>query len=301
MIISKIINKLFKMTLIMFLLLSVFTLINYNPEKILRTNIEIKNIEEVPKTEIYLLSNNNYLVEANIYLESNSVEENAKKIIDYLKINNPKLPNGLNGYILNSVVVNKINFEDNNLRISFSKEFIDIENKDLVISGLVYSLTKIPNVNTVEILVEDSYLGDYNYKLNKDIGINKEYLLTNRNDIKQVTIYYYTKINNIEYLTPVTKYVNDEREKVEIIIEELSNNVPDNLVGYLSDKINLLEFQEDNNLMVLNFDDEFKASNDIINQKTMNLIAKSVFENYDLNLVFFQENNKKIDYIKKKQ
>lgn len=301
MIISKIINKLFKMTLIMFLLLSVFTLINYNPEKILRTNIEIKNIEEVPKTEIYLLSNNNYLVEANIYLESNSVEEKAKKIIDYLKINNPKLPNGLNGYILNSVVVNKINFEDNNLRISFSKEFIDIENKDLVISGLVYSLTKIPNVNTVEILVEDSYLGDYNYKLNKDIGINKEYLLTNRNDIKQVTIYYYTKINNIEYLTPVTKYVNDEREKVEIIIEELSNNVPDNLVGYLSDKINLLEFQEDNNLMVLNFDDEFKTSNDIINQKTMNLIAKSVFENYDLNLVFFQENNKKIDYIKKKQ
>ena len=301
MIISKIINKLFKMTLIMFLLLSVFTLINYNPEKILRTNIEIKNIEEVPKTEIYLLSNNNYLVEANIYLESNSVEEKAKKIIDYLKINNPKLPNGLNGYILNSMVVNKINFEDNNLRISFSKEFTDIENKDLVISGLVYSLTKLPNVNTVEILVEDSYLEDYNYKLNKDIGINKEYLLTNRNNIKQVTIYYYTEINNIEYLTPVTKYVNDEREKVEIIIEELSNNVPDNLVGYLSDKINLLEFQEDNNLMVLNFNDEFKASNDIINQKTMNLIAESIFENYDLNLVFFQENNKKIDYIKKKQ
>lgn len=301
MIISKIINKLFKMTLIMFLLLSVFTLINYNPEKILRTNIEIKNIEEVPKTEIYLLSNDNYLVEANIYLESNSVEEKAKKIIEYLKVNNQKLPNGLNGYILNSVVVNKINFEDNNLRISFSKEFTDIENKDLVISGLVYSLTKLPNVNTVEILVEDSYLEDYNYKLNKDIGINKEYLLTNRNNIKQVTIYYYTEINNIEYLTPVTKYVNDEREKVEIIIEELSNNVPDNLVGYLSDKINLLEFQEDNNLMVLNFDDEFKASNDIINQKTMNLIAESIFENYDLNLVFFQENNKKIDYIKKKQ
>ena len=52
MIISKIINKLFKMTLIMFLLLSVFTLINSNPEKVLRTNVEIKNIEEVPKTEI---------------------------------------------------------------------------------------------------------------------------------------------------------------------------------------------------------------------------------------------------------
>lgn len=301
MIISKIINKLFKMTLIMFLLLSVFTLINSNPEKVLRTNVEIKNIEEVPKTEIYLLSNNNYLVEANIYLENSSLEEKAKKIIEYLKINNKKLPHGLKGYLLDNVVVNKINVEESNLKISFSKEFLNIENKDLVISGLVYSLTKLPNIETIEVFVEDSYLENYNYKLNKDIGINKEYLLNKRNDIKQVTVYYYTEINNIEYLTPVTKYVNDEREKVEIIIEELSNNIPDNLIGYLSDKTKLVDYQEDNSLIVLNFDKEFKSSNQIINQKTMNLIAQSIFENYDLNLVFFQENNKKIDFIKKKQ
>ena len=91
MIISKIINKYFKITLIMFLLLSVFTLINYNPEKVLRTNVEINNIEEVPKTEIYLLSNDDYLVKANIYLENSTLEEKAKKIIEYLKVNNKKL------------------------------------------------------------------------------------------------------------------------------------------------------------------------------------------------------------------
>lgn len=301
MIISKIINKLYKMTLIMFLLLSVFTLINKNPEKVLRTNVEIKNIEEVPKTEVYLLSDNNYLVRANIYLESNSIEEKAKKIIEYIKINNKNLPQGLNGYLIDNVTVNKVNIEDNNLRISFSNEFLNIKNKDLVISGLVYSLTKLPNIETIEVLVEDSYLENYNYKLNKDIGINKEYLLNDRSDIKQVTIYYYTEINNIDYLTPVTKYINDEREKVEIIIDELSNNVPDYLVGYLNDKIKLVDFKEDNSIMVLNFDKEFKSSNNIINQKTTNLIAESIFENYDLNFVFFQENSKKIDFIKKKQ
>lgn len=301
MIISKIINKLYKITLIMFLLLSVFTLINKNPEKVLRTNVEIKNIEEVPKTEVYLLSDNNYLVRANIYLESNSIEEKAKKIIEYIKINNKNLPQGLNGYLIDNVTVNKVNIEDNNLRISFSNEFLNIKNKDLVISGLVYSLTKLPNIETIEVLVEDSYLENYNYKLNKDIGINKEYLLNDRSDIKQVTIYYYTEINNIDYLTPVTKYINDEREKVEIIIDELSNNVPDYLVGYLNDKTKLVDFKEDNSIMVLNFDKEFKSSNNIINQKTTNLIAESIFENYDLNFVFFQENSKKIDFIKKKQ
>lgn len=300
MIISKIINKYFKITLIMFLLLSVFTLINYNPEKVLRTNVEINNIEEVPKTEIYLLSNDDYLVKANIYLENSTLEEKAKKIIEYLKVNNKNLPKGLNGYLLKDIKVNKINIEDNNLKISFSKEFLNIENKDLVITGIVYSLNKLPNIETIEILVEDSYIENYNYKLNKEIGINKEYILNNRNNIKQVTVYYYNEINNTEYLTPVTKYINDEREKVEIIIEELSNNVPDNLIGYLSEKTKLVDFKEDNNLIILNFNKNFKSSNDIINQKTMNLIAESIFENYDINMVLFQENAQKIDFIKKK-
>lgn len=300
MIISKIINKYFKITLIMFLLLSVFTLINYNPEKVLRTNVEINNIEEVPKTEIYLLSNDDYLVKANIYLENSTLEEKAKKIIEYLKVNNKNLPKGLKGYLLKDIKVNKINIEDNNLKISFSKEFLNIENKDLVITGIVYSLNKLPNIETIEILVEDSYIENYNYKLNKEIGINKEYILNNRNNIKQVTVYYYNEINNTEYLTPVTKYINDEREKVEIIIEELSNNVPDNLIGYLSEKTKLVDFKEDNNLIILNFNKNFKSSNDIINQKTMNLIAESIFENYDINMVLFQENAQKIDFIKKK-
>ena len=100
-----------------FLLLSVFTLINYNPEKVLRTNVEINNIEEVPKTEIYLLSNDDYLVKANVYLENSTLEEKAKKIIEYLKVNNKNLPKGLNGYLLKDIKVNKINIEDNNLKI----------------------------------------------------------------------------------------------------------------------------------------------------------------------------------------
>lgn len=300
MLLSKTINKIFRTTLIMFLILSVFTLTNTNNEKVLHVNMEMNHIEEVPKTEIYLLSDNNYLVTANIYLENKSIEEKAKKIIEYLKVNNNKIPKGLNGYLLNNVKINKINLENSNLKINLSKEFLEHDNIDLVITGLVYSLVKLPNVETIEILVEDNYMEKYNYKLNNEIGINKKYILNNRNDIKKVIVYYYEEINNIEYLTPVTKYVNDEREKVEIIIDELSNNVPDNLIGYLSDKTQLVSHQEENDLIILNFNNDFKSSNDIVNKKIMNLIAQSVFENYDINMVLFQENSKKIDYIKKK-
>lgn len=301
MLLRKVINKIFRTTFIMFLILSVFTLINSNTEKVLRTNIEISNIEEVPKTEIYLLSSDDYLVKANIYLESKSVEENAKKIIEYLKIDNNKIPKGLNGYLSKNITVNRINLEEKNLKVNFSNEFLNQKNIDLIITGLVYSLTKLSNVETVEVLVEDNYLEEYNYKLSADIGINKEYILSNRNDINKVTVFYYDEINNVEYLTPVTKYVNDEREKVEIIIDELSNNVPDNLIGYIGDKVNLVNYQYENDVIVLNFDENFKTNDNRINDKMMNLISESIFENYDLNMVIFQENNQKIDFIKKKQ
>ena len=216
-------------------------------------------------------------------------------------MHNNKLPSGLNGYLLNNISINKINLEDNNLKIDFSKGFLNIKNKELVITGLVYSLTNLSNVDTIEIFVDNNYIENYNYKLDKNIGINKDYLLKDRKDIKKVTVFYYNKINNIDYLTPVTKYVNDSREKVEIIIDELSENVPDNLIGYLSDKVELLDYQEENDMMILNFSENFKTNSNLINQKTMNLISQSIFDNYDLEMVLFQENSQKIDFIKKKQ
>ena len=299
MLLSKSINKIFRTTLIVFLILTAFTLISFNKEKVFQVNMEMTTVEEIPKTEIYLLSNDEYLVEANIYLENKTIEEKVKKIIEFLKEGNNKIPKGLNGYLINNIKVNKIIYEDNNLKLDFSKEFLNIDNIDLAITGVVYSLLKIPDIETVEIFVENNYLENYNYKLNSSIGINKKYLLKDRNDIKKVTVYYYNEIDNVEYLTPVTKYVNDEREKVEIIIEELSNNVPDNLIGYLSEKTKLINYKVDNELILLNFDKGFKSLNSEINNKIMNLIAESIFENLDIKTVFFQENSEKIEYIKK--
>lgn len=300
MLLSKTLNKIYRTTLFMFLILTVFTLTNQSKENILRTNVEIKNIEEIPKTEIYLQSNNNYLVKTNIYVDKNTIEEKAKRIIEFLKEDNNKIPIGLQGYLPSDLKINSLILENNNLKINFSKEF-NKSNNELVMTGLIYSLTELQEIETIEILVDNEHLDNYNKLLSKDVGINKEYILNSRSDINKVTVYYYDEVNNIEYLTPVTKYVNDNREKIEIIISELSKNVPNNLVSYLSEKTSLLDYNEENEVMVLNFNQNFKGKDNEINDKIMKLISESIFENYDVNMILFQENSEKIEYIKRKQ
>ena len=300
MLITKIINKIFRTTLIMFLILTVFTITNESKEKVLRTNLEINNIKDIDKTKLYLLSNNNYLVETNVYINSDKLEDKINKIIEYLKINNNKIPKGLKGYLLKDIKINNINLEDNDIKINFSKEFLNIKDKELVIEGLVYSLLNLDEINSIEVLVENNYLENYEYKLNKNIGINKQYILKNRKDVNKINLYYYNKINNIEYLTPVTKYINDKRKKIEIILDELINNIPNNLISYMDDKVKLKEYKEENDLIILKFNENFIGENKDLNKKIINQIALTIFENYDVNTVLFQENDEKIEYITKK-
>lgn len=300
MLITKIINKIFRTTLIMFLILTVFTITNESKEKVLRTNLEINNIKDIDKTKLYLLSNNNYLVETNVYINSDKLEDKINKIIEYLKINNNKISKGLKGYLLKDIKINNINLEDNNLKINFSKEFLNIKDKKLVIEGLVYSLLNLDEINSIEVLVENNYLENYEYKLNKNVGINKQYILKNRKDVNKINLYYYNKINNIEYLTPVTKYINDKRKKIEMILDELINNIPDNLISYMDDKVKLKEYKEENDLIILKFNENFIGENKDLNKKIINQVALTIFENYDVNTVLFQENDEKIEYITKK-
>lgn len=300
MLITKIINKIFRTTLIMFLILTVFTITNESKEKVLRTNLEINNIKDIDKTKLYLLSNNNYLVETNVYINSDKLEDKINKIIEYLKINNNKIPKGLKGYLLKDIKINNINLEDNNIKINFSKEILNIKDKELVIEGLVYSLLNLDEINSIEVLVENNYLENYEYKLNKNVGINKQYILKNRKDVNKINLYYYNKINNIEYLTPVTKYINDKRKKIEIILDELINNIPNNLISYMDDKVKLKEYKEENDLIILKFNENFIGENKDLNKKIINQIALTIFENYDVNTVLFQENDEKIEYITKK-
>lgn len=298
MLLTKSINKIFRITITMFIILTIFTILNTTQEKTLRTNIEVVSLSE-KKQAIYLLSKDNYLVKVDIDMKDTSLENKVINIIEKLKDNTNE--KNLKGYLPKTLKVNSVVYENNNIKINLSTDFKLVNNQDLAITGIVYSLLEIPNTKTVEILVNNKYIDNYNKKLDKSIGINKEYLINSRSYINKVTIYYFNEVNNNEYLTPVTKYVNDNREKVEIIIEELSNNIPNNLTSYLPDNVLLKDFVEENELIILNFNKSIKNNNSEISNKINSLIAESIFENYDVNMVLLQENGEKIDYIKKKQ
>ena len=299
MLLTKTINKVIKITITMFIILTVFTILNTTTEKTLKTNVEVVTLKEENKDIIYLLSSDNYLVQVNVNLKDNLVENKVVNIIELLKENNNK--NKLNGYLPKNLKVNSVLYENKNLKINLSKEFNEVNNKDLSITGIVYSLLELSNINTIEILVNNKYIEGYENKLDKSIGINKEYLINSRSEINKVVVYYYNEVNGEEYLTPVTKYINDNREKVEIIIDELSNNIPENLITYLPDNILLNEFIEENEVIILNLNKTIKNKNKNINNKINSLITKSIFENYDVNTVLLEENGEKIDYISKKQ
>ena len=107
------------------------------------------------------------------------------------------------------------------------------------------------------------------------------------------------KISNENYYVPVTKYLNDKREKIEIIVDELKKT-ENNLVSYLNENTKLINYREEANVLFLNFNEYLLDENKEISKEILNTIAYSVFDNYDVNVVYFETNSKKIDFITKK-
>ena len=194
--------------------------------------------------------------------------------------------------------------------IDFSKELLNVsEDKEKsMITAIVYSVMNLDDFLGVSILVEGDNLEEYpnskekiNKILDKRIGINKNYDITSLNNINRVVIYYLENINDDLYYVPVTKYVNDDREKVNIIVEELASSYiyESNLMSFLNSNVSLIEYEEKDNIMSLNFNDYLFDGNDKVLEEVLYSIAYSVFDNYDVSMVSFEVNGEIIDHIDK--
>ena len=288
----KALRKIFITTLSMLIILTIYTIPTTQKPNVLRTNLEIEDITNLSTDKIYLLNNDNYLVKTDVFIDSN---KKIEKIIEYLTINNNKIPSSLNGYIPKNTRLLNYNIESNSLLLNFSKEFKNSSIEEIMITGIVYSLLELPDIKEVSIQVENNFYKNYT-NLNKDIGINKNIMYTNRKDINKVVTYYLDKEDI--YYVPVTNYLNDKREKIEIIIESLKETKK-GLISYISDNTKLLNYQEDNNLFILNFSKKLKNKNTIVEDKILNTISYSVFDNYDVNMVLFQIEGETYKYIKR--
>ena len=138
-------------------------------------------------------------------------------------------------------------------------------------------------------------LKGYETPLNKNISINPEYSINSRKDINKVIVYYYDKDNNTN-LIPITKYLNDKREKVEIIIDELKNN-KSNLISPVNNNLELLDYYEEANVLFLNFNNYLLDSNQETTKAIMEEISYSIFDNYpNINMVMFKVNGQQKEH-----
>ena len=194
------------------------------------------------------------------------------------------------------------------ITVNFSKELlnVNINHEKHMISAIVYTILNIGEVKGVSILVEGTFLDKYpntgeslNKVLDKNIDINREFRVVSRDDISKVVVYYLDDIDDNLYYVPVTKYLNDSRDKIEIIVEELSSSYiyEDNLMSFLNNKVKLLEHSIENDVFFLNFNEYLFDSNDIVLEEVLYCISYSVFDNYDVSMVMFQVNGKEVNHV----
>ena len=259
---------------------------------------------------IYLLSNNNYLVKTNIIVSTNKLIDKVKEIINYLTINNSsKIPNGLSGIIPKETKLNKVLIEDKIVILDFSNNILKVSNilEERMIEAIVYSLIELDGVEGVSIKVDGNILNELPFSkkklaniLNRNYGINKVYEINDLNNVEKVVLYYIDNVYDNLYYVPVTKYLNDDREKIKIIIDNLVSNYiyESSLVSLLSNNTELISYEIEDKTMTLNFNDSIFNNDKLLEEVTYS-ISESVFESYDVDSVLFQVNGNNIEIFEK--
>lgn len=216
---------------------------------------------------IYLLNKNNLLIRVNSISNSNNNLDKVKEIIDSLTINSKTsnyINNNLKPIIPEGTKIIDLSLENNLLKINFSKEFLNI-NKDTeekLLESIIYSLTELDDIDNIIIFVEGNVLTklpnsskNIPILLNRDFGINKIYDITKLSNTSQLTLYYFTNIDNKYNVVPVTLFTNNNEEKIEVIIKNLKSSsiYQTDLVSFLNNNIKLLDYEIEENKVKLNF------------------------------------------------
>ena len=306
---SRAIRKIFITTLSLFIFLVVYSLPTLDNSYVLKTNLEIESTTGLATDNIYLLNDDGYLVKSRVLLEGTTLEDRIAEVLDQLTVlDENHFPKGLFPYIPKGTKVLNILHGEGKVTVDFSHEFLnmDVYTEKQIISGVVFSILDLGDVEEVIILVEGEVLREYpNTKeglsspLTKNIGINQEYNLTSRDDISKVVIYYLSRINDEMYYVPVTKYLNDSRDKIKIIIDELSTSYiyEPNLMSFLHSQVELLDYYEQENVLFLNFNKFLFDSDDKVLEEVLYSISYSVFDNYDVSMVMFEVNDQYVGQV----
>lgn len=302
-------NKIFRTTgmLLLFLLLLLFPA---SKEYSLEDDITVKTSSNLKKNEVFLIDKNGYVARCKVLISGNTNEDYATKLVELLIIDGKyqeKIPNGFRAILPTDVKINDVSINGDSITIDLSKEFYELSSIDVqrAIEALTFNLTSINGITNLYIKIDGSLLKTFD-KTEKNFvqpftrksGVNKTYDVTNYKDASSVTVYYVSKSNNGYYYVPVTKITNDNRDKIKIIIDELtcSHIYETNLMSFLNYNTRLLNYELTDDVLTLNFnnflfDDENSKS---ILEEVIYSISLSVRDNYDVKEVIFTVDGKEI-------
>lgn len=281
-------------------------------EKQITINIkeEIEYVNNEIKThDIYLLDSNNYISRTKIRTTATTNEELANELVNALIQNGVKqdfIPNGFKPIINSNTKINTLKIDNETIKIDLSKEYLDtnknVEEKTL--EALVYTLTSIENIKYVILYIDGNILTELPLNkiklpttLSREIGINKKYNLNSTKDITNTTTYFISEFNDKYYYTPITTFSNDDREKIEIIIDTLNSTTNDkSLMSFLNSTTNLLSYEIIEDTMQVNFDENIFTNLEEyhILEEVLYTISLSIYDNYHVKEVIFMVNNEKI-------
>ena len=304
---------LYRKIAVMTSLLLVILILYMIPKKDNELNI-IQNLEYVYPNDleaIYLLDKYENVSRATISVSNKDTISKVKDLLEGLTIDGrkkDKIPKNFKALLPKNTKILSISLKNNILKLSFSKEFneVKLSDEEHLIESIIYTLTSLPDIDKIEIFVEENKLESLpNSKkklpryLDKNYGINKQYEVIKLNDIDSYTIYYVMNDDNEAYYTPVTKYVNNSnQDKVKLIIDELSSSISyqSNLVSYLDNNIKLLNYEILDKTIKLNFNNLILSNitNDLILEEVIYTIGLSLLDEIPVEKVIFMANNQKI-------
>lgn len=274
-------------------------------------SVEYESINKENLSQIFLMDNNEYIAMTNILLsDSKDICIKAKELLNALIIDGEKqdiIPNGFKPIIPANTTINDINYDNGVLKVDFSSEILEINEKyeEKMIEAICYTLTSIDGVNNILIYVDGQMLtklpnsGKFLPEiLNRDYGINKQVNISNYKDVMTVNLYYTKVFNDNLYYVPVTKYINSNEDKIKIIIDELASapTYEENLMSFLNSNTELVEYNLDKNILSLEFNeylvDDINTMS--ISDEVKDAISYSIKDNFDVNEVIFTIGNKEI-------
>ena len=172
MLLKKALRKIVITTFVIFVILTIYMIPSLN-----KKDDKTYNYIDTKDISVYLLNNYDQLTRVDFKVTNSKIENVVDSIIKKLTISNDAtIPRMFIQIIPSNVKLNNVKVEENIAYLYFSKEFLDIANKDIetIVESICYSIFELNEIKGVSIFVEDTNISEL---FDKDIPslITKKY------------------------------------------------------------------------------------------------------------------------------